>query len=314
VQDLPELAVDTTVRFKTVLTTFASYGRVHDLITQFVDTIENEDFLGLFFLAAIVYYVRLRHIRLRSGRIHWPYVFAGLTFVVFITRAFVLGITRNSGAPFENIIRAGLGAGIVASLSGIVLRVGGFLYHYSIGAIIRLIQARRRRHLNEERRRELAEASRLRQIEEERRRQLQAERERREEAEAEIHRVKQAEEQRQREQQRFDCQLLHDQLYPQLRDRFPRKRLAQYFETYMSDGHPLEEVHRRAERLQEMLRECVTPTNDAQKRFSSIEEIRSHFECERNQIQSSSLDSETIESLLTHLNWEEDRAVQEYLT
>lgn len=119
-------------------------------------------------------------------------------------------------------------------------------------------------------------------------------------------------EKQQRAQLQFDCELLYDRLYPKLRDRFPRKRLADYFEAYMSTGQPFSEVERRARRLQQMLQDTASPPKRSVSSFASLAEIRRHFDLERTKVREAGMRGEVEETYLARIAREEDRAIQEF--
>ncbi len=125
---------------------------------------------------------------------------------------------------------------------------------------------------------------------------------------------KQTNEQHKREEIRLSCQLLYDQHAIELQDRFPRERLNEYFNQYLSDRFSVKIVEQRGLLLKEMIESSLEQVKGNRQKYSSLNEIASYFRKQKQEIESLDYDVSTRQSFLSSLNHQEDRAIREFLS
>jgi len=208
----------------------------------------------------------------------------------------------------------GIGLGMVTCGAFGILTVifSTFWFHFWTVPTSRISTARgKQRQLQQERRNQL-EAQRL-----EASRKLEWERAA-PEREYEQRMQEQTEQQRidhqyRREAARLGCQLFYDQHAPQLQERFPRERIAEYFEQYLSDLFPADLVENRDRQLIGMIESSLEQAGGNQQRFANLMEIASYFEQQKQEIASLNYDEPTRQSFFSSLTLQEDQAIREFL-
>lgn len=231
----------------------------------------------------------------------------------------------NEAGPLARVVVRSLAAGaLILGPTWIVLSVGAFFHAYyrrltstaSARAVKRKLERERQQREAEE-----LERKRRRDAEWERTR---PEREHAAREEAERARIEadrkcqqlrdEASSQKRREEARLLCVLTFDKCGSTLAKTFPRKRLDQYFETYMTDAHSAAAVETRAKQLITMLEELASEHGHRSKaKFQSLADVATHFQQQREQIQSLPYGPDVVESLVVVLNQHEQTAISEFL-
>ena len=117
-----------------------------------------------------------------------------------------------------------------------------------------------------------------------------------------------------REEAKLHCLLLYDRYSGALSKSFPRKRLEQYFEKYMTETHTADAVEMRATQLIGMLEELARDCGGrSRSRFQSLADIASFFEQQRQSIRTLPYHPDVIETFLVTLNEQEDEVIKDFL-
>ncbi len=126
--------------------------------------------------------------------------------------------------------------------------------------------------------------------------------------------VKKADAARRRDDARMRCLMLYDRHSTTLAERFPRERLQEYFDHYMSDKSPPEVVEERARTLVALIDEWVAQDKTRQKKeFRTLEELAAFFQKQRDEVAGLSYDADIKDSFLTNINIQEEQAVRRFL-
>jgi len=264
------------------------------------------NFLALCIVILVLYWVGQQAVaRLESARA-WGWRLALATFSLYLVSAVLLHGISDAEQLASSCSHALLAGGLALGTSWIVLAISQFAWRELIGTPIRSIQRAREQRQRDAERERASERSRLAQREretreiEERQQKLTADEQ------------KQISNQR-RQDARFACEWLYDRHRVSLADKFPQRRLDEYFQRYLGDNHPPEEVERRAEQLQAMLRELLDhETNGRKPRFDSIAELNADFDRQRQDLLGSPMDGERVSNLLAYLERERERAIREF--
>ncbi len=274
---------------------------------------DQTDFLSLLFPALILIYIGQYCLKLFPDSEIWGKQIASALFL-FLIGAEIL--TSNISDPMEfasTTISALLTAGLVLGLCWTFLPLPLYLFQETIGrGISDLKILKQNRHQKNVEQQQKKEAQLRQQRNREKWERNAPERERQEKQQQQAVQKRNSD-QHQREQIRLDCQLLYDQHAHQLQERFPRERLVEYFEQYLSDGFPIEIVEQRGALLKEMIASTLDQIGGNKQKFSSIIEISTYFENQRKEIESLDFDKPTKESYITSLNEQEDRVIQEFM-
>jgi len=113
--------------------------------------------------------------------------------------------------------------------------------------------------------------------------------------------VAQAEASRRRTDARAAVELEYTRLCSRLGSIFTRDMLKAYFDTYMSDAYPPEDVERRGQELVATLQERLAEKEHTEER-TSLEQLDSWYQAEKQQIESSSADDRLKRRLIAALN------------
>ena len=125
---------------------------------------------------------------------------------------------------------------------------------------------------------------------------------------------KKADASRRRDDARMRCFMLYDRHSTTLAERFPRERLQEYFNHYMSDSSPPEVVEERARMLAALIDEWVAQDKTRQKKeFRTLEELAAFFQKQRDEVAGLSYDTDIKDSFLTNINIQEEQAVRRFL-
>lgn len=121
--------------------------------------------------------------------------------------------------------------------------------------------------------------------------------------------------QRQREDTRYDVELLYDRYRAELADKLPPQRLAEYFDQYLTDSLTAEAYSNRADQLKQMIRDRADVKQGVQlPEFESIEQIIEHYRTKKQRLKFLDLDEDTLETLEVTLDEIQDREVRKFLT
>lgn len=121
--------------------------------------------------------------------------------------------------------------------------------------------------------------------------------------------------QKRREEARLLCVLTFDKCGSTLAKTFPRKRLDQYFETYMTDAHSADAVETRAQELVRVLETCASAQGGRSRtRFQSLSEVATFYEEQRRMIRELAYEQDVIDSFLVMVNRQEDAAIKNFLS
>ena len=113
----------------------------------------------------------------------------------------------------------------------------------------------------------------------------------------------------------MSCLMLYDRHGELLADRFPRERLQEYFDHYMSDSSPAEIVEQRARTLTTMIDNWVGQYKSEQRQhFQSFAELATYFQKQREEVGLLPYAPDVRESLLCQLNTQEEQAVRSFLS
>lgn len=278
-----------------------------------MELIEQGETLSLIFIVAVLYYVGQTAIAHNRQLKKWGFRIALLTLIAYT----LFEVSRNgiydTTGLLAIVLRGLILAGMTLGMSWIVLAALGFLFA-PLSQIKSSWRASlmQRQHNKTHKQRERAEEERRRHEQDEWNRTApQRERQQSEQQQAEAQRQA---DQLQREEVRLKCQLLYDQHAPALQERFPRERLAEYFEQYLTDAFPPQLVETRAELLKEMILTSLEGTGKNRLRFACLNEIAAHFQEQKQEIESLNYDEQTRQSFLSSLNVQEDRAIREFLS
>ena len=120
---------------------------------------------------------------------------------------------------------------------------------------------------------------------------------------------------RRRDEARLRCHMLYDCHGELLADQFPRERLQEYLDRYMSDSSLAEIVEQRAQTLTTMIDNWVAQSKSRQeKQFTSFAELAAFFQRQREEVKSLPYDTDVKDSLLCNINIQEEQAVRRFLS
>lgn len=115
-----------------------------------------------------------------------------------------------------------------------------------------------------------------------------------------------------RDDARFACQVEYDRLAPLLDGRFTSDRLKSYFERYLDESRPAEEVEERADQLKAMMEELAGSRPSRKSATESLKELRQEYSERRSAIEAAGFDEEEAAALIASLAREEERAIREF--
>jgi len=118
-----------------------------------------------------------------------------------------------------------------------------------------------------------------------------------------------------RDEARMRCLMLYDRHGELLADQFPRERLQEYFDHYMSDSSAAEIVEQRAQTLTSMIDNWVAQSKSRQKKqFESLGELAAFYQRQREEVTPLPYDPDVKDSLLCNINIQEEQAIQRFLS
>lgn len=291
---------------------------------QLLTTLREGDFWSLLLASLALLFVGQRLIE-RRPTLHSAAAVGGLLGFLTVVGADIVeaGIPDADGMP-GLLWQALLAGGFSFALATFVLPLTVLVWDWSLGIPLRVVrnvfrsgrirreqrrQTRISREENARRREQAAEEGQRR-----RRQQVLDADERRlaERAEADAN--------QRRSRVRFECQLAFDQNRTALLDVFPEKLLATYFEQYLADCVPVEQVEQRGRDLQQMFDTHLRRTGVSEApQFESIEEIVASF-AERRRRLAAAFEQNTEEgaadivaTLQTQLSRLQEQAIREFL-
>ncbi len=284
-----------------------------DLPRQLLDG----DFCGLvppvLLLLTIAQYVvrnRPRLVRLSLG-VAW------LAFIAFLAAGLVLRTPTNGGRLFVLLLS---GLSVAALTFGMVgLLSPGFVTGFDLLVRRPIGRMKRQRWERAQRRAEKLDAERKARERERSEREWEAARPERERARqaAEAERQQQLKEERQRDQKRFELQVLIDQHWQQLRQHLTGEQISLWFDQFLREDVPLGMFEQRVELIRQSITELISdPDNaDAEADFSSIEEVLAHFAEKKQSIRDLETDDpDLIDTLVKVVEGEESRALERFLS
>ncbi|QDT91459.1 hypothetical protein Pan161_31170 [Gimesia algae] len=278
-----------------------------------MELIEQGETLPLIFIVAVLYYVGQVAIAHNLQLKKWGFRLSLLTLTAYVLFEASWNGIYDTTTLLAIVLRGLILAGMALGMSWIALSALDLLFA-PLGRLNRSWQTAvtRWQYNRGQKQREREEKERRRQEQDEWERTApERERQQQEQQQAEAQRNA---EQLQREEIRLSCQLLYDQHAPALLTRFPRERLAEYFEQYLSDGFPIEIVEQRGKLLEEMIASSLEQTTGNKQKFASLNEIAEYFQEQKQEIDSLNYDDQTRQSFLSSLNLQEDRAIREFLS
>lgn len=272
------------------------------------------DFGGLFLLAVILAWLGGYPYRSHPSVQTWAPRLSFVAFVLYvvsrISRDGISDAFNLAGATCRGLLVGLLTFGVTACL----LAFANVLCQLTLAPVSRRISAAaaQLKHSQcEAKERCEEEAARCRADEEWARTAPQRERLQQQQEEA---RLQEFSERERRENACFQSQLLYDSLTPDQKQRLPYEHFQAYLEQYLSDEKAADEVERRAQQLQAMIRELMEPTGRSDKPFSSIGNIAEHFQERRVEIDALGYDQKAKEALLALLSKEEQSAIRRFLS
>lgn len=274
--------------------------------------VEQADLCTLSFGLLVLAAVSHRVVYHRTELVQWGLRLGLLVLIAWMLRRIALDGFHDVSVLTVSFIRGLAMAGAVTCTCWLVFPVLDYLveilWRKPIGAIKRWFSdlrgthaARRatmKRRLEEQRSRLDAEE---RSPEEQRQRQDLVQRQR-----------EKNEQQRQREQVRFETQLLYDQNRTALEQSFPEEKFNAYFSTFLTDELDPETFAARAAQLSRMITERVQHDSPAQQ-FESLDELIAYFDQKAALLESAGLDKDTTETLQIAFAHAKDQAIEEFL-
>jgi len=282
-------------------------------MSSLIELIEQGDFLYLLFIAALLYYVGQMAVAhnpqsKKSGQ--GIFLLTLVVYALFEISRF--GIYDAEGL-LSILFRGLIAAGMMLGISWILLSASAFLFSPTEQATRSLQESRRKSQLEKDRKKQEREFEQQRQRDQKEWERKAPERERRQKKQQQAEQKCKAD-QHKREEIRLSCQLLYDQHTHELQQRFPRDRLVEYFDQYLSDSFPIEIVEQRGKLLKEMIESSLEQTAGNKQKFASLNEIAAYFQEQRKEIESLNYDEPTKQSFISSLNDQEDRTIREFLS
>lgn len=286
------------------------------LLHEFMELVQSPDVPALVVLIVILRTVgtwwatNVERLRLLAARLAYAVFLAyGLMQVAYEGMADPF---RLCGIALRALLAAGVAHGFAVILLAPIYRVCDQIADVSRNWVgrhqARAIQHQESLRQREEREKELRQQREWEALAPERQ-QHQLEQDQKSQAEAE-HRAR---DRHRREEARLSCVLLRDQYSTELGQRFTRKRLEEYFATYMTDTHAPEEVEARAIQLRGMIEQALANTGAThKKRFRSLLEIAEHFQALREDAEKSHYEPDIVDSILARYQAQENKAVEEF--
>lgn len=107
--------------------------------------------------------------------------------------------------------------------------------------------------------------------------------------------------QRRRDDIRARCELVYDRLADRIGQFYPRSKLEDFLQRYMSDARPAEEVEARGRELEQLLTHLLESVEPSP-RNPSLDELARWHSAQKAKIESLPLDKQMIDYQLTQLN------------
>ena len=273
-------------------------------MTFIINFIDDGDPFSLLCLAAILAFVGAKMASSESSIRQWGWRMAAGSYVMFgVYAGYTLKPTSASDLvqiAFRGLLAAGIALGVTWIILPIVAFVVGPLLNFGRDRLTASKREAKRRKEEEFRHVSLEEAQR-------RQAQEDADRQARERQAA----TQKTADGRRRDDARMRCMTLYDRYGPALADQFPRERLQEHFELYMSDASPTEVVEQRAMAIMGLINDWVEQHKSGQKkRFVALAEIAADFQAKRDEVPGLPYDDDVKDSLLTNINKEEDNAIE----
>lgn len=268
------------------------------------ELIHDADFIALLFLAGLVFYIGA------AASDRYPRIWnigawlGATTLLMYVGTA----VAHEGYEPLESvaayILRGGLAAAIVTGCTRSVGSFCAWTWHI-LAPIPRYFHeqntaTRRRREAEARRQQEALEA---RWKEE----QLQRERAESDRRAAEYRKLREEQQRRdaiegrRRTQARADCLLCYSQHMNEIADRFSRSNVNSFIRKFMSDNQPADEVEKRGQQLQRIIKEHANAANPPRK-SNSLEELANWYAKEQSQIQSLPIEDEVRDLHTVQLN------------
>jgi len=270
-----------------------------------LETIRLEEFFPILFVIYILHLVGLQMMGEDRQVNWWTHRLAAVAFVGYSVAGLATWSPRSAWDLVSLVLRAVLAAGLVLTVSRILLAMTFFVYRRTVGAwwqkwrfFLQRRRAERERRRQWEREREnKASEERDRQAREaEDRRQLLVEQERQERAAQEARKA-----QRRRDDARARCELLFTLYVPEIGNRFTRPMLDAFLKNYMGNDKSPDEVEERAKQLEEILNQHRSVVRPAP-RFKDIEDLAHWYVTEKHRIENLPVDPMFKEQHLVQLH------------
>ena len=264
------------------------------------EMIDRDDFFTLACLIAILTSVgtNMANPDVRQ----WGKRAAAVAYVLFCVYASCMLNPADAQDCLHIAFRGLFAAGLAMGLTWIILAIGIFAFQYLRTA------AKTSWFSDATAARRQSEAERLSRQEASRQQAENMERERRDN-------VTRADAARRRDDARMRCLMLYDRHSTALAERFPRERLQEYFNQYMSDKSSPEVVEERARTLIALIDEWVAQDKTRQKKeFRNLEELAAFFQKQRDEVAGLSYETDIKDSFITNINIQEEQAVRRFLS
>lgn len=266
-----------------------------------LDVLNGDDLLSLGVLIGILCFVGSKMVAVQSPAYQWGLRLAAGGFVAYCVYGCLTLRAARADSLAAIAFRGLFAAGLVLGVAWVVLPIAGFLYQRSIGACMQRFRAwsagasaraaQRRTGREQEERRRREEQEYARQAPERERWQRAAEERERLEGEAK----------KRREDAHFDCELLYSLYARDIGERFTRQMLDQFMEKYMGDAHAPDVVERRAEQLQDILRQHYEQIHPPPK-FTSVEQVTAWMQREKSAIEALPVEDRVKRRLLAEVH------------
>lgn len=278
------------------------------MMNAILDRFEGNLFAALVTIAILVW-VGSKAVAGRQNLRVWGWRIALIAFALYFVEAFA---TKEAGES-ELFLSSGLIALVIGGLalgtSWIVLSIATFLLHELRGIVPSLF--RLRREADERRRRE---AERLCARDEERRNAEEREKRELEKQRLQLAKVETEKvDKKRREDARLRCQMLYDRHQVALAHHFSRERLHEYFQTFLTDTHPPDQVEERARLLEQLLHQALEVASRNGQKFHSLGEIANYFRDRREDLVRAGYPEDVRDSLDTDIAEQEQTAIREFL-
>ena len=264
--------------------------------------LDEGDFFPMLMLIGVLAYVGGKMADAAPPVRSWGWRTAAGAFVAYSIRGGLVFHPQDADDCLHIVLRGLLAAGLALTVSWVLLSVASFvLWHLLVLAQASSLRAR----LTARHRREAE------QISNEQALRQQADHYARERSEA----TQKAEACRRRDDARMRCLMLYDRHSTTLAERFPRERLQEYFDHYMSDSSSPEIVEERARTLIALIDEWVVQDKTRQKKeFRTLEELATFFQKQRDEVAGLSYGADIKDSFITNINIQEEQAVRRFLS